>query len=41
VGDGFEILMSLKSKLVMVGDSVVGCFLQAPENGDESPGAVS
>jgi hypothetical protein len=24
----------------MVGDSVVGCFLQAPENGDESAGAV-
>ena len=24
----------------MVGDSVVGCFLQAPGDGDESPGAV-
>jgi len=23
----------------MLGDSVVGCVLQAPENGDESPGA--
>ena len=24
----------------MLGDSVMGCVLQPPENGDESPGAV-
>ena len=34
------IVISLKSKLLMVGDSVMGCFLQAPGDGDASPGAV-
>jgi hypothetical protein len=31
------IVISLKSKLLMVGDSVMGCFLQAPGDGDASP----
>jgi hypothetical protein len=34
------IVISLKSKLLMVGDSVMGCFLQAPGDGDASPSAV-
>jgi hypothetical protein len=34
------IVISLKSKLLMVGDSVMGCFLQAPGDGDAPPGAV-
>ena len=34
------IVISLKSKLLMVGGSVMGCFLQAPGDGDASPGAV-
>jgi len=33
-------VISLKTKLLMVGDSVMGCFLQAPRDGDASPGAV-
>ena len=35
------IVISLKSKLLMVGDSVMGCFVQAPGDGDASPDAVS
>jgi len=34
------IVIFLKGKLLMVGDSVMGCFLQAPRDGDASPGAV-
>jgi hypothetical protein len=34
------IVISLKGKLLMVGDSVMGCFTQAPADGDASPGAV-
>jgi hypothetical protein len=34
------IVIFLKSKLLMVGDSVMGGFLQAPGDGDASPGAV-
>jgi hypothetical protein len=33
-------VISLKTKLLMVGDSVMGSFLQAPRDGDASPGAV-
>jgi hypothetical protein len=34
------IVVRLKAKLLMVVDSVMGCFLQAPEDGDASPGAA-
>jgi hypothetical protein len=34
-------VISSEVKLLIVGDSVMGCFLQAPGNGDASPGAVS
>ncbi len=37
---GSAIVVGLRAKLLMVGDSVMGCFLQAPEDGDASPGAV-
>jgi hypothetical protein len=30
----------LITKLLIVGDSVMGCFVQAPGDGDASPGAV-
>ena len=30
----------IDAKLLMIGDSVMGCFLQAPEDGDASPGVV-
>ena len=29
-----------ETKLLIVGDSVMGCFVQAPGDGDASPGAV-
>jgi hypothetical protein len=31
----------LISKLLIVGDSVMGCFVKAPGDGDASPDAVS
>jgi hypothetical protein len=34
------IVILLGSKLLIVGDSVMGCFIQAPGDGDASPGAV-
>ena len=34
------IVIRLNAKLLMIGDSVMGCFLQAPEDGDASPGVV-
>jgi hypothetical protein len=34
------IVISLESKLLIVGDSVMGCFVQAPGDGDASPGAM-
>jgi hypothetical protein len=30
----------LEGKLLIVGDSVMGCFLEAPGDGDASPAAV-
>ena len=30
----------LETKLLIFGDSVMGCFVQAPGDGDASPGAV-
>jgi hypothetical protein len=32
------VVISFKSKLLTVGDSVMGCFLQAPGDGDASHG---
>ena len=34
------IVISLRSKLLIVGDSVMGCFIKAPGDGDASPDAV-
>jgi hypothetical protein len=34
------IVISLESKLLIVGDSVMGCFVQAPGDGDAFPDAV-
>ena len=34
------IVIALKTKLLIVGDSVMGCFLQAPGDGDASPDVV-
>ena len=34
------VVIFLKTKLLIVGDSVMGCFAQAPGDGDASPGAV-
>ena len=34
------IVIPLESKLLIVGDSVMGCFVQAPGDGDASPDAV-
>jgi hypothetical protein len=34
------IVIFLQTKLLIVGDSVMGCFVQAPGDGDASPGAV-
>jgi hypothetical protein len=34
------IVILLEAKLLIVGDSVMGCFVQAPGDGDASPGAV-
>jgi len=34
------IVILLGSKLLIVGDSLMGCFLQVPGDGDASPGAV-
>jgi hypothetical protein len=35
------LVIVLRTKLLIVGDSVMGCFVQAPRDGDASPGAVS
>ena len=34
-------MIVLISKLLIVGDSVMGCFVKAPGDGDSSPDAVS
>jgi hypothetical protein len=34
------IVIPLKGKLLIVGDSVMGCFVQASGDGDASPDAV-
>jgi len=34
------LVIPLKRKLLIVGDSVMGCFIQAPGDGDASPDAV-
>jgi hypothetical protein len=34
------IVISLKGELLMVGDPVMGCFLEAPGDGDAFPGTV-
>jgi hypothetical protein len=33
-------MIVLDGKLLIVGDSVMGCFLEAPGDGDASPDAV-
>ena len=33
-------MIVLDGKLLIVGDSVMGCFLEAPGDGDASPAAV-
>jgi hypothetical protein len=35
------LVIILINKLLIVGDSVMGCFVQAPGDGDASPDAVS
>jgi hypothetical protein len=35
-----SLVIFLKTKLLIVGDSVMGCFVQAPVDGDASPCAV-
>ena len=35
------IVIVLIIELLIVGDSVMGCFVQAPRDGDASPGVVS
>ena len=35
------IVIVLINELLIVGDSVMGCFVQAPRDGDASPGVVS
>jgi hypothetical protein len=35
-----EYVIALGGKLLIVGDSVMGCFLEAPGDGDASPDAV-
>jgi hypothetical protein len=34
------IVILLEAKLLIVGDSVMGCFVEAPGDGDASLGAV-
>ena len=34
-------MIVLMTKLLIVGDSVMGCFVKAPGDGDASPDAVS
>jgi hypothetical protein len=35
------IVISLKTKLLIVGDSLMGCFFKRPGDGDASPDALS
>ena len=35
------LVIVLRNKLLIVGDSVMGCFVQAPRDGDASPGVFA